>query len=265
MARDQLRSRQRKCQIQNALRIFSCSLNKGLGSGYFVDNLFATSLSDLTAESYKAHLAHNAAPNPLSAREREIEEARAAERSAEPMYEGSRARKNHVGSPIGFQWDPKAEEALQSFITNQLSELIVLTIDAATELLMLHSQVECTADEIGSRLPSSDAAYGLYRWKHDLTGQAKEDIIFIYSCPSTSPVKLRMLYSSGTGALVQLVKERLGPEQTVAKRIELSDPKDLNENFIKEELGYHKTTDDKEVTTAESKPFARPRGPARKR
>jgi twinfilin-like protein len=102
------------------------SLSKGLGSGYFVDSLFATSLADLTAESYKAHLAHNAAPKPLSEREREIEEAKAAEKSAEPVYEGSRARKTHVGNPIGFQWDPKAEEAFQSFVTNQLSELIIL-------------------------------------------------------------------------------------------------------------------------------------------
>lgn len=102
------------------------ALTKALGSSYFTDSLFATSKADLTAASYAAHLAHNAAPNPLSAREREIAESRAAEQSADTMFEGSRARKNHVGHPVGFPWDPKVEESIRSFSSNELGLLIVM-------------------------------------------------------------------------------------------------------------------------------------------
>jgi len=239
------------------------ALAKELGSGYFVDTLYANSLADLTADAYRAHLAHNAAPKPLSAKERELEEARAIERSTDPVYEGSRARKNHVGNPIGLQWAPEAEEAIQSFIDNQLAELVILSIDVATETLTLLSQLETDVDQIGSKLPESEAAYALYRWVHSEDGQVKADIVFIYSCPTSSPVKLRMLYSSGIGALVQAIKARLGPSQTITKRIELSEPKDFNDEFIRNELGYKKASI--YDAQAANKPFARPRGPAKKR
>jgi twinfilin len=83
--------------------------------------------------------------------------------------------------------------------------------------------------------------------------------VFIYSCPTTSPVKLRMLYSSGIGSLVNAIKDRLGSDPIV-KRIELSDPKEINEEFIRVQLGYEKMGDDKVITT-----FARPKGPTRKK
>jgi hypothetical protein len=73
-----------------------------------------------------------------------------------------------------------------------------------------------------------------------------------------------MLYSSGTGALVNFMKGRLGPEQPIVKRIEHSDPRVFCEDFIREELGFQKATEYKAANT-ENKPFARPRGPARKR
>jgi len=243
------------------------AITKELGSSYFVDNIFATSKGDLTLEAYEAHLAHNAAPKPLSAKEREIQEAREAEKGAEPVYEGSRARRNHVGNPIGFPWDPKTEAAIQSFAENHLVELIILTIDVATETLHLHSQeTEISVNAVGSKLPQSEAVYALYRWKHTESEQAKEDIVFIYSCPTSSPVKLRMLYSSGIGTLVNAIKGRLGPEQPIAKRIELSDPDEVNENFIRLELGYGAQSDSKALnSTDNNKRFARPKAPARKR
>ena len=48
----------------------------------------------------------------------------------------------------------------------------------------------------------------------------------------------------------------------VAKRIETSDPQDINEAFLRAELSSTANTTDME--TEEKKPFAKPRGPARK-
>ena len=78
----------------------------------------------------------------------------------------------------------------------------------------------------------------------------------------TSPVKLRMLYSSGMGSLVQAIQHRLGVQQRIAKRIELSDPNELSENFIRVELGYRSTDT---AAPAQEKGFARPKAPKRQR
>jgi hypothetical protein len=188
------------------------AISKELGSSYFTDSIFATSLADLTSESYKAHKAHNAAPKPLSAKEREIQEAREAEKGSESVYEGSRARKNHVGNSVGMAWDPRSEAAIQSFAGSHLSELIILVSASYLTpkcLGLIHCRrsmlparhCSCTLKKQRSqptmlapdylnlklvsqtprRMPGSNrakvsSAYALYRWKHIEDDQNREDI-----------------------------------------------------------------------------------------
>ena len=102
------------------------ALTKGLGSTNFPDSLFATSKEDLTPKAYAAHKAHNAAPQPLSAREQEIADARAAERASGVAYEGSSARRNHVGVSVGMKWSEEAEKAVKSLGEGSDSYLILL-------------------------------------------------------------------------------------------------------------------------------------------
>jgi len=87
------------------------SLFKSLGSALFTDSIYATSKADLTSEAYQAHLQHLAAPKPLSARELEMADVRAAETSS-ASYQGSRSRATHVGAGIDFKWTPEIEEAV---------------------------------------------------------------------------------------------------------------------------------------------------------
>jgi len=74
-----------------------------------------------------------------------------------------------------------------------------------------------------------------------------------------------MLYSSGTGALANGIKGYLGAEQTIAKRIEVSDPKEINENFLRRDLGYSQQSVSNTISSSDNKRFARPKAPARKR
>ncbi len=101
------------------------SLLKSLGSSVFADSIFATSKADLTAEAYQAHLKHIAAPKPLSTREQEMAEVRAAE-SSSASYEGSRARTSHVGSAVGFKWTPEVEDAITEIGRGNTSALVIL-------------------------------------------------------------------------------------------------------------------------------------------
>lgn len=90
---------------------------KSLGSTLFTDSIFATSKDDLTADAYAAHRRHVNAPKPLSAREQEMEDIKAAEREASGgIYEGSRARKNHLGNDnVGMKWEDGVTEAIKAF------------------------------------------------------------------------------------------------------------------------------------------------------
>lgn len=103
------------------------TLIKSLGSTHFTDQIFATAKEDLNADTYAKHKRHLAAPKLMSAREKEMEEVKAAEREAGGRsYEGSRARQNHIGQGVFLKWSPEAEEAIKDLITAGDSRLVVL-------------------------------------------------------------------------------------------------------------------------------------------
>jgi len=59
----------------------------------------------------------------MSARETEIENARAAERTS---YEGSGGKKSIVGTRVGFQWTDEVESAVKALGTGGKNNLVVL-------------------------------------------------------------------------------------------------------------------------------------------
>jgi twinfilin-like protein len=149
------------------------SLTKSLGSTVFTDSLFATCKADLTPEAYEAHKRHQAAPKPLSAREQEMENIKAAEREAGNSYEGSNARKNHVGQRVGLSWSSEAEDAVKGLGSRKDSRIVILVripidyikrgvhpsfqkIEPSTELLELVSFADATVDDLSSSIPSDE-------------------------------------------------------------------------------------------------------------
>jgi len=99
------------------------SLLKSLGSTLFSDNIFATSKADLTPEAYAAHRRHQAAPHPLSARDKELADMRAVESAT--SYEGSRARASHVGTGVGLQWSEEVVSAVRNLISSSGSSIVI--------------------------------------------------------------------------------------------------------------------------------------------
>lgn len=98
-------------------------------------------------------------------------------------------------------------------------------------------------------------------------------VAFIYSCPSGSPIKSRMVYSTGAGIIFRQVRDLLGEERGFAlasRKIETSDPKELTGAFLREELalgnGASDGNNDALTRPAVSNTsFARPKGPGRRR
>ncbi|OSX65124.1 hypothetical protein POSPLADRAFT_1178769 [Postia placenta MAD-698-R-SB12] len=250
------------------------TLTKSLGSAHFTDSIFATSKDDVTAESYARHKQHLAAPKPMSAREKEMAAVKAAERQAGgSQYEGSRARQNHVGQGVGLKWTEDVENAVQELGNGEGSAIVVLSIDSSSETLLLSSVVECSVEALGASLPVSEPSYAFFAWSQSVTGRPKREIIFIYSCPSSSPIKHRMLYSSGASSVLQSAKGILslspGSSALAARRIETSDPAELTEEYLIAELGLDPAaaaaSSISTTLDGEKKAFARPKGPGRKR
>ncbi|KZT68163.1 actin depolymerizing protein [Daedalea quercina L-15889] len=247
------------------------TLAKTLGAAHFTDSIFATSKDDLSADAYVKHKQHLAAPKPMSAREKEIEAVKAAERQAGGYgYEGSNARRSHVASGVGFKWAQDTDDAVKGLASGSVS-LLVLSIDPSTETIILSSATECSIDQLGSSLPASEPSYGLFALPQSLSSSQRE-LVFIYSCPSSSPVKNRMLYSSGKMSTYLDAKKALdlegGPTTIAERKIETSDPSELNESYLASELGRGRAVAASVAAPAvqdEKKPFARPKGPGRKR
>jgi len=246
------------------------SLLKSLGSTLFSDTIFATSKDDLTPEAYASHRRHIAAPKPLSAREQEMADVRAAEREDVGRYDGPRTHLSIVGTGVGFNWSEEAENAVKKLGESDGCDVAIITIDVKSETLVLFSASATSVEELGSTLPPSEPCYAFFGWPHS---PSKRQIVFIYSCPSSSPVKHRMVYSSGLLSVFHAVKAILPPDTLASRKIETSDPGEINEEFLRTELGL---TEDVSLTNTsiakesgdngdEKKPFARPKGPARRR
>ncbi|KAH7927091.1 actin depolymerizing protein [Leucogyrophana mollusca] len=248
------------------------ALTKSLGSAVFTDSLFATSKSDLTSESYAAHKRHAAAPRPLSSREQEMADIRTAEREAGFAYEGSRGRQNHLGTGVvGLPWSTEVEDAVKNLGTSDGNCLVTIKIDPSSECLVLDSVADIHVDQLGSSLPASEPCYAFFAWSNSPSSSGK-DIVFVYSCPSSSPVKHRMVYSSGASSVFQSAKAIFTDQSSsfslASKKIETSDPKELDEAYLKSELGFGVTGTSNNTAPSDdtAKPaFARPKGPGRRR
>lgn len=287
------------------------SLLKAIGSSLFTDTIFATSKEDLTQEAYASHKRHMAAPKPQSAREQEMADVRAAE--AAGVYEGSRARASHLGSGIGLHWSQEVEDAVKELGEGEGNTLVILVSAKYESVSLFHrilykyresiprlrrsrshpllNQVRKILGQLFlplthvtrfsrghmhiPRLPGAKSVSFL-SYDHDLTGHSDQpNQVFIYSCPSSSPIKERMVYSSGVSSTYLAGKTRLSalssPVHIASRKIETSDPGELNETYLKDELGLSSFSSDEQGVGSnpgtprdgdEKKAFAKPRGPA---
>jgi twinfilin len=210
------------------------SLTKALGASYFPSSLFANSKSDLAPGAYTRHLQHLASPVPLSEREKELLAAREAERAAGASYEGARARVSPLQHSKGFKVDSAVDDAVSALRNATEGTLVIVNVDIPSETLVLTSSEPCTAASLASKLPSSSPAYAFFA--HPLPDVAQT--VFIYTCPSGSRVKERMLYSSQSLIFANGARSLLegGNTPLAPRKIETSDVSSLDEAFLRHEL-----------------------------
>lgn len=87
----------------------------------------------------------------------------------------------------------------------------------------------------------------------------------IYSCPSSSPIKDRMVYASGVSSAFTHARSLLPAGSLANRKVETSDPGELDEAYLKSELGIGEGGSTPVTEVEEKKAFARPKGPGRRR
>ncbi|GAA5961244.1 hypothetical protein JCM8115_001520 [Rhodotorula mucilaginosa] len=224
------------------------TLVRALGDSRFPVRISAAEKNDLTYESYLSTITHDSAAAPLTAREAEMAEIRAAEASTIDDAEARAAGRSIIFGPAAddgegesvtsppadgsrreikgaLPWTDEVAETVRRLggDESQVGSCAVLEIDVPNETVVLAAEQPKTL-----AVPPSSPCYLLYRHAAGL--------VLVYSCPPSSPVKSRLLYSSA----VLIFCKRAVPEWTglsIIKKLETSDPAEITPEWIDSELG----------------------------
>jgi len=139
--------------------------------------------------------------------------------------------------------------------------LIHLSVDPEKETIDFEKSGSYSVDDLQNLIPSDSPSFVVFRWKHNFDGSAQDAHIFIYCCPSSARVKLKMLYSTVNKAAISAI------EQTgisITKKIEVESPAELGEDRLMEEL-HPETPDRPSPGHPGGAKFAKPSRPGRGR
>jgi len=119
--------------------------------------------------------------------------------------------------------------------------------------MSLASSTSTPISNLSSTISATEPRYSFYRYSHDYNGTSSSPILFIYTCPSGSKIKERMLYAASSRSAVQIAEAEAGLK--IDKKIEVSSPEEISEESIDADL--HPKVEVK-------KAFERPKRPGRK-
>ncbi|KAI8889631.1 actin depolymerizing protein [Backusella circina FSU 941] len=207
------------------------TLTKELGDYRFVDNIYGTEKAEFTLEGYKKHLKHKEAEAPLTRREQELAEIKAAEAKVVSDYQGTTTRKAYAPG-VSFPLTEKAKEALVELTKpkeERTSNFVSLHLDS--EKVDLDNVANVETKELAKTISSNAPRFTFYIFEQS---NGIESLIFIYTCPSTSKIRERMLYSASKLNVISGAEEEVSLK--VIKKFETSDLSDLTEDYFAEDL-----------------------------
>ncbi|KAF9155901.1 hypothetical protein BG015_008150 [Linnemannia schmuckeri] len=141
---------------------------------------------------------------------------------------------------------------------------VKLAIDAENETIDLVSEAKLGANEVHKNIDEEAPRFTFYAYEHTHNGTAHDSLVFMYTCPSKSKIRERMLYSSCRAGVLQAAKDDAG--LNVDKKLETTDVSDLTEAFILDEL-HPKAQSAFGTTTGANSPrgFSKPARPGARR
>ncbi|KAI9030979.1 hypothetical protein CLU79DRAFT_802471 [Phycomyces nitens] len=209
------------------------TLIKELGDYRFTETMYGTQESEFTIDSFKKHLAHKAADKPLTRRERELAEIKAEEAKTVTDYQGTSVRKSYAAG-VSFPLTEEAIKALDNLAKpKEERENNYVSLCLNNEKIDLDTESSVPVNKLKDQIPSNAPRFTFYVFEHEHAGETKEAIVFVYTCPPSSKIREKMLYSSSKSSVVTGTSETA---LKIAKKYETSDPSDVTSEYLLEDL-----------------------------
>ena len=190
------------------------SLVRELGTERFRDSLSVTEVKELEKEEWEKHEASGELKAPLTEEEETLRGVREAEAEARG---GTQGRKLETGGHFALSLSMEAKGALEGFVRGG-ENLLQLRIDVGTETIELASTTSIVSpQDLSSAISGTEPRYTFFKYTHSLSGSEESPIVFIYTCPSGSKIKERMVYASTKQGFVADAEKEFGIE--VAKKV----------------------------------------------
>ncbi|KAJ5102206.1 hypothetical protein NUU61_004428 [Penicillium alfredii] len=231
------------------------TLVRELGAEKFASTAFATEEDEVVGQDAWRER-DGGVPELMGDKERELEAVRRAEaeaRNGTPSRDigigGTFTRGLGPGSGSGMKVSMPVDDAAKTALKEiQEGGLVQLTIDIPTETIKLvDSQSGVDAAAVATHISPSSPRYSFYHYP------SSDVVVFVYTCPSGSSIKERMLHASSRRNAIT-VGEQEGLK--ISKKIEASGPDEITGERLHEEV--HPPQDQ-----GPSRGFARPRRPGR--
>ena len=222
---------------------------KSLGSGYFSEDFHVTDPSELTWAEYQSHKQGKYVEAPLTATEVELK----LERHAEVHHGHSHEYVHSVKFPVSR---PAFDQL--AALSSSPNKAVFLAVDPQNETIELRSSSAATIATLPSLVPADGPCFIVFRYDHPFDGAQVSSFVFIYSCPISSPIKLKMLHSTVKAPAIEGV-EKAG--LAIATKIEIDDPSELTADLLDEAI--HPAARAVVTKSAFAKPTAAGRGARR--
>lgn len=219
------------------------------GSANITEEVHATELDETTYNGYLKFKKNVDAPVPLTNREEEMNEMK--KNDTKTTYSVDSKEKTLSG--IQFPMTDECKAALRTFADrNNTKNYLQFSINLTEETIELVKLKQTDVSSLGSEVPTENARYHLFKFKHTHEGDYQEALVFIYSMPGYScSIKERMLYSSCKAPFIDTLKQY---ELEITKAVEIEDGNELNEEFLMDAIHPK--------TVAYRQMFAKPKGPS---
>lgn len=235
------------------------TLVRDLGLEKFSDGVFATDAEEILEPAQweirtQGATAQKDGPNIdiLSTEERELQSVKRAE---EEERHGTSGRDlmgaGGSGGRLAMKVSSDAQQALGSLSSE--GALVQLGIELNGETLeLLGAQSDIQPAAFLSSVPHDRPSYSFFHYP------GTEEVIFLYTCPSGSKVKERMVYASARASVLQVAKTE---GVNVTKRLEAGDVDEITEARLADEVGV---TSAAQEPAASKQGFARPKRPGKR-
>jgi twinfilin-like protein len=191
------------------------TLTRELGSESFGETLFTTDGDELTPAGWRRHEAHTSLDQPLTEEERNLVDIK----EAEATEIGGTSRR---GAGYGDRKATKAADAVANAIGGlKDNDLLLLKIDAAETIVLADSSKPViegvSPSQLAGHFSAEEPRYGFYKHSYSAVEEAQSAVIFIYTCPSPTKVRDRMIYASSRRSAEMIAERDVGIE--IAKKV----------------------------------------------